>query len=100
MYLLTYSPYAIIKYFAKFQVCLHDIVVVNVENRIPDQNVAIHWRGQAQASSPLMDGVPMVTQCPTPSFTTFQYKFRASNVGTHTWHLYNGENGKYSIEFF
>lgn len=71
-------------------------MVVNVENRIPNQNVAIHWRGQSQVASPLMDGVPMITQCPIPSFTTFQYKFRASNVGTHTWHLYNDENGKYS----
>jgi hypothetical protein len=37
-----------------------------------------------------MDGVPMVTQCPIPSSTTFQYKFRASRAGTHMWHAHTG----------
>lgn len=36
-----------------------------------------------------MDGVPMLTQCPIASFTTFQYKFRASSPGTHLWHAHS-----------
>lgn len=36
-----------------------------------------------------MDGVPMVTQCPISSFTTFQYKFRATSPGTHLYHAHS-----------
>lgn len=36
-----------------------------------------------------MDGVPMITQCAIPSFTTFQYKFRASSPGTHFYHAFS-----------
>lgn len=51
--------------------------------------MAIHWRGQPQTESPFMDGVPMVTQCPVPSYTTFQYRFRASEPGTHLWQAHS-----------
>lgn len=37
-----------------------------------------------------MDGSPMVTQCPISSYTTFQYKFKASSPGTHLWHAHAG----------
>ncbi|KOB79192.1 Laccase-25 [Operophtera brumata] len=37
------------------------------ENRIPDQDLAMHWHGVDQKGSPYMDGVPMVTQCPIVS---------------------------------
>lgn len=70
-------------------VCLNDILVVDVVNRIPGQAVSIHWRGQPQKETPFMDGVPMVTQCPIPSYTTFQYKFRASAIGTHMYHAHS-----------
>ncbi|XP_014282533.2 uncharacterized protein [Halyomorpha halys] len=72
------------------QVCENDILVVDVVNRLPGQGVAIHWRGQSQKESPYMDGVPMITQCPISSYTTFQYKFRASHAGTHLWHAHTG----------
>lgn len=36
-----------------------------------------------------MDGAPLITQCPIPSYTTFQYKFRASAPGTHLYHAYS-----------
>lgn len=36
-----------------------------------------------------MDGVPMITQCPIPSYTTFQYKFRVSTPGTHIWQAHS-----------
>ncbi|XP_023707484.1 laccase-4 isoform X2 [Cryptotermes secundus] len=72
------------------QVCENDILLVDVVNRVPGQGFGIHWRGQPQKETPVMDGVPMVTQCPIPSSTTFQYKFRASRAGTHLWHAQTG----------
>ncbi|XP_014240570.1 laccase-2-like isoform X2 [Cimex lectularius] len=72
------------------QVCQNDIILVDVVNRLPGQGVAIHWRGQKQFESPYMDGVPMITQCPISSYTTFQYKFRASEAGTHLWQSHTG----------
>lgn len=36
-----------------------------------------------------MDGTPMLTQCPQSAYTTFQYKFRASAVGTHMYHAHS-----------
>nr|CAD7428601.1 unnamed protein product [Timema monikensis] len=74
----------------RVQVCENDIMLVDVVNRIPGQELAVHWRGQPQKETPVMDGVPMITQCPVPSYTTFQYKFRASRPGTHLWHAHTG----------
>lgn len=76
--------------FTLLQVCENDILVVDVINRLPGKAVAMHWRGQTQMEMPYMDGVPLVTQCPIPSYTTFQYKFRASISGTHLWHAHAG----------
>ncbi|XP_066261063.1 uncharacterized protein [Euwallacea similis] len=70
------------------QVCQNDILIVDVINRIPGKSVTLHWRGQPNHEAPFMDGVPMVTQCPILSHTTFQYKFRASQAGTHFYHAY------------
>lgn len=72
------------------QVCENDIMVIDVVNRVPGQGLTLHWRGQPQVETPFMDGVPMVTQCPIPSYTTFQYKFRASAPGTHLYHAHSG----------
>ncbi|XP_043474717.1 L-ascorbate oxidase-like isoform X3 [Leptopilina heterotoma] len=72
------------------QVCENDILVVDVVNRLPGKAAVIHWRGQPQIETPCMDGAPLVTQCPIPSYTTFQYKFRASAPGTHLWHAHSG----------
>lgn len=72
------------------QVCQNDIMVIDVVNRVPGQGLTLHWRGQPQVETPFMDGVPMVTQCPIPSYTTFQYKFRASAPGTHLYHAHSG----------
>ncbi|XP_076223868.1 uncharacterized protein LOC116424987 isoform X2 [Nomia melanderi] len=72
------------------QVCENDILVVDVINRLPGKAAAMHWRGQSQIESPYMDGAPLITQCPIPSYTTFQYKFRASAAGTHLWHAHAG----------
>nr|CAD7396799.1 unnamed protein product [Timema poppensis] len=70
------------------QVCQHDVVIVDVENRLPGQETAIHWHGVTQRGSPYMDGVPMVTQCPIHSNSRFQYTFKATNPGTHFYHAH------------
>ncbi|XP_015602319.1 laccase-4 isoform X2 [Cephus cinctus] len=72
------------------QVCENDILVVDVVNRLPGKAAAVHWRGQSQIETPCMDGAPLITQCPIPSYTTFQYKFRAAAPGTHLWHAHSG----------
>ncbi|XP_011307315.1 laccase-1 isoform X2 [Fopius arisanus] len=74
------------------QVCENDILVVDIVNRLPGRASAIHWRGQNQVETPSMDGVPLVTQCPISSYTTFQYKFRASVPGTHLWHSHSASD--------
>lgn len=72
------------------QVCENDIMVVDVINRIPGHSVSVHWRGQWQKETPVMDGAPMITQCPILPHTTFQYKFRAAQAGTHWWQILSG----------
>lgn len=70
-------------------VCENDILVVDIVHRAPAHALSIHWRGQPQKETPFMDGAPMLTQCPQPAYTTFQYKFRASAVGTHMYHAHS-----------
>ncbi|XP_039429005.1 uncharacterized protein LOC120412566 isoform X1 [Culex pipiens pallens] len=72
-------------------VCERDFIVIDIVNRIPGQSIAIHWTGQSQRRTPFMDGVPMITQCPIASYTTFQYKFQADHVGTHLYHGFSAE---------
>nr|ATG88100.1 laccase-2-like protein [Plutella xylostella] len=67
-------------------VCMNDIIVVEVENRIPDQDIALHWHGVEQKGTPFMDGVPMVTQCPIGFGSKYKYAFRASKPGTFFYH--------------
>ncbi|CAH0555836.1 unnamed protein product [Brassicogethes aeneus] len=71
------------------QVCKGDILVVDVINKIPSHSLTVHWRGQPNHEAPFMDGSPMISQCPIPSYTTFQYKFRASRAGTHFWQAFS-----------
>ncbi|VVC32694.1 Multicopper oxidase, type 3,Multicopper oxidases, conserved site,Cupredoxin,Multicopper oxidase [Cinara cedri] len=73
------------------RVCENDIMVIDVVNRIPGHSVSVHWRGQWQKETPVMDGSPMVTQCPILPHTTFQYKFRAAQPGTHWWQILSGD---------
>nr|XP_018913203.1 PREDICTED: laccase-25-like [Bemisia tabaci] len=72
-------------------VCENDILVVEVVNRLVGHSVTLHWRGQPLQETPAMDGVPMVTQCPVSPHTTFQYKLRASQPGTHFWQAMTGD---------
>ena len=55
------------------QVCKGDNIVIRVSNNILGGQTAIHWHGMHQVDTPHQDGVPMVTQCPTPSDNTFTY---------------------------
>ncbi|WAR12214.1 LAC2-like protein [Mya arenaria] len=56
-------------------VCQGDTVVVNVYNQLGDfEGTTIHWHGILQEGTPHMDGVAMVTQCPIPTHSSFQYK--------------------------
>lgn len=68
--------------------CQNDILVVDVINKIPSHTLNIHWRGQSNHEAPFMDGSSMISQCPIPGYTTFQYKFRASAPGTHFYHAF------------
>ncbi|XP_013180397.1 PREDICTED: laccase-2-like isoform X1 [Papilio xuthus] len=67
-------------------VCVNDIVIVKVQNKVPGQDMAIHWHGVEQKGTPYMDGVPMVTQCPIGFGSTYEYAFIASSPGTFFYH--------------
>ncbi|KAJ8725800.1 hypothetical protein PYW08_003983 [Mythimna loreyi] len=68
------------------QACVNDIIVVEVQNSILNQDIAIHWHGVEQKGTPYMDGVPMVTQCPIAYGQTFKYAFVATTSGTFFYH--------------
>ncbi|KAF7993615.1 hypothetical protein HCN44_010210 [Aphidius gifuensis] len=72
------------------QVCLGDLVVVNLKNMADGQDMTIHWHGIYQMNYQHYDGVPFVTQCPIQSGTSFRYIWRAQNIGTHWWHSHAG----------
>ncbi|KAJ8298422.1 hypothetical protein KUTeg_024953 [Tegillarca granosa] len=56
-------------------VCKGDIVQVDVFNRMETgEGLAIHWHGLRQKGYQHMDGVDMITQCPIPKGSSFQYK--------------------------
>ncbi|XP_050344676.1 uncharacterized protein LOC126769838 [Nymphalis io] len=67
-------------------VCLHDIIVVKVTNKIPSQDITMHWHGIQQRGTPYMDGVPMITQCPISYGSVYEYAFAASSPGTFFYH--------------
>lgn len=70
-------------------VCLNDTIVVNiVNNLLGGEGVSIHWHGIHV--QPHMDGVAMLTQCPIPEYSSFQYRFLAVTPGTHYWHSHAG----------
>ncbi|XP_069129876.1 uncharacterized protein [Argopecten irradians] len=72
-------------------VCEGDTVLVNVHNKLNGHGMGIHWHGILQRGTPYMDGVGMLTQCPIPEFTSFQYRFNATDPGTHYWHGHTGQ---------
>lgn len=80
------------------EVCLNDIIVVDVHNLMEGTDISIHWHGVRHLKTPYMDGVPYVTQCPIEYGTIFRYAFKASDVGSHFYHSHSGHqkaNGNY-----
>ncbi|KAJ8873342.1 hypothetical protein PR048_026976 [Dryococelus australis] len=73
------------------QVCVGDVVVADVWNRVPGQQLSVHWPGLRQSGTPHMDGVPMVTQCPVPANSRYRYVTRAADPGTHLYRAHSGE---------
>ncbi|XP_043518680.1 laccase-5-like [Frieseomelitta varia] len=74
------------------QVCLGDLIVVDVKNKIAEDGITIHWHGVFQKDYQYYDGVPFVTQCPIVAGSTFRYQFAANNPGTHFYHAHTGLN--------
>ncbi|KAI5704788.1 hypothetical protein M8J75_008825 [Diaphorina citri] len=72
------------------QVCPGDLIVVDLHNKFFDRAVTIHWHGLYQRTTPFMDGVPSVTQCPISPATSFRYKFPATPFGTFFYHSHQG----------
>lgn len=68
--------------------------MVDVKNRMAGNDETIHWHGVLQHSSPWMDGVPYVTQCPIRSDSTMRYAFVASktDIGTNFYHSHTGHH--------
>ena len=54
------------------------------------ESTVIHWHGIHQRSSPYMDGVPYVTQCPILPGNSFRYVFNANKSGTYFYHAHIG----------
>jgi FtsP/CotA-like multicopper oxidase with cupredoxin domain len=66
-----------------------DWVEVKVTNNLGGEGTTLHWHGLLQKSTPWMDGVPAIDQCPIPPTqgkNTFTYRFRAELYGTSWWH--------------
>ncbi|XP_063975905.1 uncharacterized protein LOC135161864 isoform X2 [Diachasmimorpha longicaudata] len=72
------------------QMCLGDLAVIDVHNKAVGTGITIHWHGLYQQNYQHYDGVPFVTQCPISHGTTFRYKWRAHNWGTHFYHAHTG----------
>lgn len=61
-----------------------DEAEVLVKNRIPDDDLSIHWHGILLPSN--MDGVPNVTNAPILPGTDFLFKFKIRQHGTYWYH--------------
>ncbi|XP_029167358.1 laccase-1-like isoform X1 [Nylanderia fulva] len=72
------------------EVCQGDRIIVDMINMLHSEGTTMHWHGQHHLSTPYMDGVPYVSQCPIPPGATFRYNYTASEAGTHFWHSHIG----------
>lgn len=61
-----------------------DEAVIKVTNRIPDQQLSIHWHGILLP--PEMDGVPYVNTPPIESGKSFTFRFKLRQSGTYWYH--------------
>ncbi|XP_070546852.1 uncharacterized protein [Ptychodera flava] len=51
-----------------------------------DSNTTMHWHGMYQKRTPCSDGVPYITQYPTPPGSNYLYTFQAIPAGTFWYH--------------
>ena len=74
-----------------------DLVRVTVDNQLPVET-SVHWHGLALRND--MDGVPHLTQNPTPAGGSFDYEFTAPHPGTYFYHPHSGaqlDRGLYGV---
>ncbi|EQK99814.1 L-ascorbate oxidase [Ophiocordyceps sinensis CO18] len=65
---------------------------VRVWNRMPEQNLTMHWHGLAQRTAPFSDGTPLVSQWPIAPGFFFEYEIRpeVGDAGTYFYHSHVG----------
>jgi FtsP/CotA-like multicopper oxidase with cupredoxin domain len=63
-----------------------DTVVVKVTNHLTKNGTSIHFHGLRQLNNNMNDGVPSLTQCPTPPGSSMTYTWVAEQYGTTWWH--------------
>ncbi|KAM0231823.1 hypothetical protein ACHAP5_010923 [Fusarium lateritium] len=65
---------------------------IRVYNRVPDNNVTVHWHGLSQRAAPFSDGTPLVSQWPIPSNQFFDYEIRPErgDAGSYFYHSHVG----------
>ncbi|KAH7324905.1 Cupredoxin [Stachybotrys elegans] len=65
---------------------------VRVWNRIPDDNVTVHWHGLTQRTAPFADGTPLVSQWPIAPNEFFDYEIHPEpgDAGTYFYHSHVG----------
>ncbi|XP_058768025.1 L-ascorbate oxidase-like [Vicia villosa] len=77
-----------------------DTVIVEVNNNLLTENLAIHWHGIRQIGTPWFDGTEGVSQCPILPGDTFVYQFVVDRPGTYLYHAHYGmqrEAGLYGM---
>ncbi|TGZ54926.1 Uncharacterized protein DBV15_05335 [Temnothorax longispinosus] len=72
------------------EVCQGDRIIVDMMNLLHAESTTMHWHGQHHLTTPYMDGVPYVSQCPIHPGATFRYNYIATEAGTHFWHSHIG----------
>jgi FtsP/CotA-like multicopper oxidase with cupredoxin domain len=77
--------------FHYLQACKGDTLEIDVQNRLSSSAVTIHWHGIQQQTTPHMDGVPFMTQCPIHPGNSFRYRMLAGISGTHMYHSHIGK---------
>lgn len=65
-----------------------DIARITVVNRIPGEEISIHWHGLLL--DPYMDGVPYVNTPPIVSGKSFTFEFPLRQSGTYWYHSHTG----------
>lgn len=66
-----------------------DTVIVEVNNSLLTENLAIHWHGIRQIGTPWFDGTEGVSQCPILPGDTFVYQFVVDRVSCCKIHKMN-----------